>query len=194
MLFICENWDHDWTDKSWDFLILFDLVSPFISPWYACIKPRIFYNCSFYKLAEDLQPILQNRSNLDALSRIQDDYNALMRSLNELQVFNISRLTPGWYCYIWELASFSLPQHSDGLIYIIEIYIEVDFRCALHCQIYSDINMTFYILRYWYPYLSYFPLLVHQRKITPSLAIFCFSVYSCVTLLILKVAWKLAKV
>jgi len=53
-----------------------------------------YANTSFYKLAEDLQPILQNRSNLDALSRIQDDYNALMRSLNELQVFNISRLTP----------------------------------------------------------------------------------------------------
>ena len=48
---------------------------------------------SFYKLAEGLQPILQNRSNLEALLRIQDDYNALVRPINNLQLLNISQST-----------------------------------------------------------------------------------------------------
>ena len=46
-------------------------------------------------MVEDLQPILQNRSNLEALLRIQDDYNALVRFMNDLQLFNISLVTTG---------------------------------------------------------------------------------------------------
>jgi len=54
-----------------------------------------FSNTSFYKLTENLQPILQNKSNMEALSHIKDDYEALLKFWNNLQTFNDSQITTG---------------------------------------------------------------------------------------------------
>eukprot|EP00794_Sanderia_malayensis_P008046 gene8046-8908_t len=52
-----------------------------------------YSNTSFYKLAEDLSPILQNRTNLELISNLQDDYNRLLTSLRDLRALDPTGLT-----------------------------------------------------------------------------------------------------